>query len=117
MREINYHCTQEGCTECQKQTTPNNNIEGWELEFDSAFNWADKVRDAELERWRIMYGFEPKDIKSFIKQELAKAFQRGAEKERQFILNILGGVDRADEQMGIIGGTKAIRHALQSRII
>ncbi len=42
----------------------------------------------------------------------------GREEERQFILNILDGVDIADEQMGNPhGGTKAIRLALQSRVI
>lgn len=39
------------------------------------------------------------------------------EEERQFILNVLDGIDIADEQMGNkTGGTKAIRLALQSRI-
>lgn len=38
------------------------------------------------------------------------------EQERQFVLNILDGVDLADEQMGNKGGgTKAIRLALASR--
>lgn len=35
-------------------------------EFDSAFNWADQIKEQELARWRIMYGCEPQDIKSFI---------------------------------------------------
>jgi hypothetical protein len=40
------------------------------------------------------------------------------EEERKFILNVLDGIDLADEQMGNKGGgTKAIRFALQSRII
>ena len=37
--------------------------------------------------------------------------------ERQFILNVLDGIDIADKQMGVRGGTKAIRHALASRVI
>ena len=37
--------------------------------------------------------------------------------ERQFILNILDGIDIADAQMGIVGGTQAIRQALESRTI
>lgn len=40
----------------------------------------------------------------------------GQKEERQFILNVLDGIDIADKQMGVIGGTKAIRFALQSRI-
>lgn len=48
---------------------------------------------------------------------LEKAKQEGAREERQFILNILDGIDEADRQMGNKnGGTKAIRQALESRI-
>lgn len=36
--------------------------------------------------------------------------------ERQFILNVLDGIDIADKEMGVIGGTQAIRFALQSRV-
>ena len=44
--------------------------------------------------------------------------ERAVEAERQFILNILDGIDIADEEMGNNGGgTKAIRLALKSRII
>ena len=49
---------------------------------------------------------------------IAQAKEEGRREERQFILNILDGVDIADKQSGNSGGgTKAIRHALQSRII
>lgn len=41
----------------------------------------------------------------------------GALEERQFILNILDGIDLADAQMGLPHNTKAIRFALQSRFI
>ena len=41
-------------------------------EFDSAFNWANQVKDAELERWRIMYGFVPDDLRNFLKTRLEK---------------------------------------------
>ncbi len=44
--------------------------------------------------------------------------ERVATEERQFILNILDGIDIADKAMGNIGGgTKAIRFALQSRYL
>lgn len=51
-----------------------------------------------------------------------KSYRKGAEDERQFILNILDGIDIADKETGNVGGgTKAIRLALQialqSRII
>lgn len=39
------------------------------------------------------------------------------EEERQFIINVLDGIDIADKEMGVIGGTQAIRQALQSRVI
>ena len=49
---------------------------------------------------------------------VALAHSSGRREERQFILNILDGIDIADEEMGNKGGgTKAIRHALESRII
>ncbi len=49
-------------------------------------------------------------------QELSSARKEVLEEERQFILNILDGIDIADEQMGNKGGgTKAIRLALASR--
>lgn len=54
---------------------------------------------------------------SDIIEALEKAREEGREEERQFILNVLDGIDIADKQMGIVGGTKAIRLALQSRII
>lgn len=47
-----------------------------------------------------------------------KLYQIGAREERQFILNILDGIDIADKEMGNKGGgTKAIRFAINSRII
>lgn len=46
-----------------------------------------------------------------------KGCKDGAEQERQFILNLLDGQDIADKELGVIGGTKAIRFALSSRII
>lgn len=49
---------------------------------------------------------------------LEQAITVGKKDERQFILNILDGINKADEEMGNKGGgTKAIRLALQSRLI
>ena len=75
-----------------------------EKEFDEHY------RDLELGR-----KFDHKEIlKSFIRH----AIQNAREEERQFILNILDGIDIADKEMGNdIGGTKAIRFVLKSRII
>ena len=45
-------------------------------------------------------------------------FKTGQLEYKQFILNILKGVDIADKQMGNkCGGTKAIRLAIKSKII
>jgi len=51
-------------------------------------------------------------------QEIAQEVETLVKKEeRQFILNVLDGIDIADKQMGNkTGGTKAIRHALKSRV-
>lgn len=54
-------------------------------------------------------------LKSFISQQIEEAYQRGQEEERQFILNILDGIDTADEQMGLPHNTEAIRFALRGR--
>ena len=35
--------------------------------------------------------------------------------ERRFIVNVLDGIDMADKEAGVIGGTQAIRLALESR--
>lgn len=56
------------------------------------------------------------NIKIWLSQAKEEGRREGASEERQFILNILDGIDMADEQMGNKGGgTKAIRHALNSR--
>lgn len=54
---------------------------------------------------------------SILDQEVSYAVERSMQEERQFILNILDGIDIADKEMGIIGGTKAIRFALASRYL
>jgi hypothetical protein len=41
--------------------------EGWEKTFDSMFNWADQIKEQELDRWMLMYGFVPDDLKTFIR--------------------------------------------------
>ena len=55
-------------------------------------------------------------IKDFISTLLAEERNKVLSEERQFILNILDGIDIADKEMGLTGGTQAIRQALQSRI-
>ncbi len=55
-------------------------------------------------------------LKDFISTLLAEERHKVLSEERQFILNILDGIDIADKEMGLTGGTQAIRQALQSRI-
>ena len=50
------------------------------------------------------------------RQALHTARTQGKAEERAFILNVLDGIDIADEEFGG-GGTRAIRMALQSRLI
>lgn len=54
---------------------------------------------------------------AFVENLLAEQKKELLENERKFILNILDGIDIADKEMGVIGGTQAIRQALQSRVI
>lgn len=46
-----------------KQINPKYN---WEDEFNSMFDWADQIKEQEIERWKIDYDFTPDDIKQFI---------------------------------------------------
>lgn len=56
--------------------------------------------------------------KQFISKVVSQSYDKGQEEYKQFVLNILDGIDEADEEMGNKGGgTKAIRFALASRII
>lgn len=78
----------------------------WEKEFN------------EMRRGKGQFIVPTEVVKSFVREKIALAQSSGRREERQFILNILDGIDKADEEMGNRGGgTKAIRHALESRII
>lgn len=62
------------------------------------------------------YGLQ--GFRYFLEHIITSAVTETLEEERQFVLNILDGIDAADKQMGNKGGgTKAIRHALKSRLI
>lgn len=56
-------------------------------------------------------------IENLVESLLAEQKKELMEEERRFILNVLDGIDIADKQMGVVGGTQAIRQALQSRVI
>jgi hypothetical protein len=51
-------------------------------------------------------------------KEMAEEYNRSHEEERTFILNVLNGIDIANQEMGVAdAGTLAIRSALKSRTI
>ena len=57
-------------------------------------------------------------LESFISSEITKARKEAQEEYKLFVLNVLDGIDQADkENVFGVGGTRAIRLALQSRII
>lgn len=56
------------------------------------------------------------EYEDFIESLLKEERERALVGERCFILNILDGIDIADKEAGVIGGTQAIRLALESRI-
>ena len=79
--------------------------ENWKARFNEKYkNWIDKdnhLKDSVID---------------FIEQLLKKEREKTLAEEKQFILNVLDGIDIADKEAGVIGGTKAIRMALQSRV-
>lgn len=77
-------------------------------EFDSAFDWADKVKDAELERWKIMYGFQPKDIKTYIHKRDHKIL----EGVREMIMS--KNRDYAKDEKFIFSHVKDVNHAWEN---
>ena len=60
-------------------------------EFDSAFDFAEKIKEEELFLWKIKYGFVPNDLKQFIKSRDKKILEavlntcKQAEKENKDI--------------------------------
>ncbi len=100
-----------GCyNEFREAPTPTES-EDWEKEFDE--NFLNGIGRLYKYSWDEE-GQHPihEALKSFISLQIQKAKQE----EHQFFLNILDGIDIADEEMGNKGGgTKAIRHALNAR--
>lgn len=78
------------------------------------------VYESRIAEKRLIMGLAKaeKMLNLLLEDEITKAEERGRREERQFVLNVLDGIDIADEQMqNKGGGTKAIRFALQSRFI
>lgn len=87
-----------------------------EEEFRERF-YENGVRMSEDEDHFEFESPSPSQLLSFISSREEKAREEGRKEERQFILNVLDGIDIADKEMGVVGGTQAIRFALQNRII
>jgi hypothetical protein len=107
------------CCKCDKDLTitfPTQEPMEWESELE-------KIRvDWQLKHPNFNSGYIANwwlsKLRTQIKQAEERGFCKGQEEYKQFILNILDGVDEADKQMGNTGGgTKAIRFALSSRLI
>lgn len=85
------------------------NVSNWEKDLSQLKT----IHDLE----RIGHTEEKLQVKAFIQAVEKEAYQRGTQDERQFILNILDGIDIANKEMGHPPDTKAIRFALKSRLI
>lgn len=123
------------CSEPVPESPKDSNVPGWEKEFDAKVKELKDQRPIEHrdsepvefgfsadfgeEIYRVVdFGNIKKFISRIIASETAKERANGAREERQFILNVLDGIDQADKEMGNTGGgTKAIRFALKSRFI
>lgn len=119
-----------GCEDCRIRSSPQTpELKGnkftWSpekaKELQEICDRLNKTPDSMEERvkiWLTNHAPEWPEVVEFIEKEVSLAQSSGRREERQFILNILDGIDKADEEMGNRGGgTKAIRHALESRII
>ena len=143
-KKCNRWCLGVNCEYCKVHTPSSNSKveESWEIEFDKKWDEYWPLQDSKGIRLSIELRGSIKEFifyresqarqeerekvtlelnKSWLEDQERwrdKIFQQGQQEERQFILNILDGVDIADEQMeNPTGGTKAIRHALKNRII
>ena len=123
MEEISnedYKCG--GCGKCEAcLITPQEPIE-WEKR---AYEFLDRFGNARYEGVEGLKGESEDDIlkefiqflKSQIKQAEERGYVKGQEEYKQFVLNILDGVDKADKEMGFASTTRSIRFALSSRVI
>ena len=74
-----------------KQNKPAQEKE-WEAEWDNMFDWAEQIKEEEIGRWKLLYGFTPDDLKSFIRTlledqqgELYAWFNKALLKQKQEI--------------------------------
>ena len=93
---------------------PKDLYERWVRQMNTSYN---ELSEQEKESDRLEVRKYIPLVTEIISSREEKAREEGRKEERQFILNVLDGIDIADKEMGIVGGTQAIRLALQNRII
>jgi len=54
-------------------------------ELDSFFNWAEQIKDEEVERWKLMYGVTPEELKNWLRTALEKAREEGRKQDYKII--------------------------------
>ena len=89
----------------------------WKIKPPTNMTYQTEIEELRKKAWTRM---DVKHLQDYHKalDDVLPVIERAVAAERQFILNILDGIDIADEEMGNNGGeTKAIRLALKSRII
>lgn len=96
----------------------NSHLKDVSKRFDEAFEWADKIKNDEIDRWKIMYGFTPNELKAFLLSEITTAYNQGREDTKNHVyisdisldyvskLNLLGKITEvhAKEINEIIAG-------------
>lgn len=105
---------------------PKAEVGEWRERFDRDFDWLNARHTNE--QWDAYKDFIATELQrayeegrnakgSSFREGYQRGLEAGAAVERQFILNVLDGIDIANEQLGLPHDTKAIRFALQSRSI
>jgi len=88
------------------------NQSNWESRFDEQFTYKDPTRPPHPKP-EVCNGLEWGNVKDFIRTLLTEQREEAQEEYKQFILNVLDGVDIADGECN----TRAIRLAINSRLI
>lgn len=79
---------------------PNN--EAWEKTWNEMFNWAEQIKEAEIDRWKIMYGFTPSELKSWFSEQLTLARRE----EKMKVLEEINDINWTFSRTGISVGIK-----------
>ncbi len=113
------------CYWCKEVRGAISNIKISPQDKQDSSDWSSKEKELFNTRFGNTFDYEPEHTDYWLDRMVsleatarAKGKVEGAEEYKQFVLNILDGIDKADKEMdNPTGGTKAIRFALLSRII